>query len=321
VKASGDIYTSGDIIANGNITAENIIANGNITAGNIEITNKANFAGGTYIDNNGGMTFPDSKTWIGYGGDSQFANGVIYIYTNGDTQFAKGNTLLNANGTASFVDGKFTIDIDGNVKLNSINNYLKVETNNEVRLTVGKMERQFSIDQTPMARDTIHSNGGLVISANNGNSGLYLEGGQFYLLGGEIEYVGAIGVNEHGKIINVDSSSERYKENITEDYDEKLNPENLYKIPVKQFNYKDEYKDITFNPDAQIGLIAEDVDKYFPSACCYNKQGRIEGWHDRMIIPAMLKLIQNQKSDIDTLYQKYHVLVKELDAIKLKLDE
>lgn len=51
----------------------------------------------------------------------------------------------------------------------------------------------------------------------------------------------------------------------------------------------------------QIGIIAEDVEKYYPNALIRNVDGQAESWQDRIMIPAMLKLIQKQKMEIEEL--------------------
>lgn len=108
------------------------------------------------------------------------------------------------------------------------------------------------------------------------------------------------------------SSSERYKENITEEIDDVLNPERLYNLPVVQYNYKEEYKDNELVAGTQIGVTAENVHEYYPNACIYNVEGQPESWQDRIMIPAMLKLIQEQKKQIDNLEQRVKILEKRI---------
>ena len=40
------------------------------------------------------------------------------------------------------------------------------------------------------------------------------------------------------------------------------------------------------------GMYAEDVFESFPEATYNNAEGQIENWNERMILPAMLKLLQ-----------------------------
>lgn len=112
---------------------------------------------------------------------------------------------------------------------------------------------------------------------------------------------------EDGRI-SISSSSKRYKENITEKLDDSLNPEKLYDLPVVQFNYNEENKDCDIIGGTQIGLIAEDVAKIYPNACVYNNDGQPENWYERTMIPAILKLVQNQKRQIDILEEKMKIL-------------
>lgn len=114
-------------------------------------------------------------------------------------------------------------------------------------------------------------------------------------------------VNSTGEVI-ASSSSKRYKENITEEFETTLNPKKLYDCPVKQYNYKEEFKDKELVEGTQIGIIAEDVDKYYPNACIYNAEGQPESWQERIMIPAMLKLIQEQKKQIDNLEERVKAL-------------
>lgn len=101
----------------------------------------------------------------------------------------------------------------------------------------------------------------------------------------------------------ISSSSKRYKQDITEKLDDAHDPHKLYSLKVKQFRYKDGVK--LQYPDMKgktiTGLIAEDVAEIYPSAAIYGDDGQIESWDERRILPAMLKLIQEQKAKIDEL--------------------
>lgn len=97
------------------------------------------------------------------------------------------------------------------------------------------------------------------------------------------------------------SSSKRYKDNITEDLGE-LDPEKLYDLPVVRFRFKEDYidKDDERAGKDVIGFIAEDVDELYPIAVRH-EDGKAEMWESNYLIPAMMKLIQNQKKEIDEL--------------------
>lgn len=118
--------------------------------------------------------------------------------------------------------------------------------------------------------------------------------------------------------VSMSSSLRRFKENISQNFDTNLDPKRLYDLPIVQFNFTkkalEEVRPLYHN--LQVGLIAEDVQQYFPSACTYDHRGELEGWAERLLVPAMLKLIQDQKKDIDQLYLECQNLKKLLNGEK-----
>lgn len=150
----------------------------------------------------------------------------------------------------------------------------------------------------------------------NGSGKLYVGGNSKFERDASFEYVyfnqgmnlsflsaGSLYVNSNGSVYS-SSSSKRYKENVTDELPAELNPKALYDLPVVAFNYKDEFADKSLIDGTQIGLIAEDVAEIFPNAAIYNKEGEVENWQERIMIPAMLKLIQEQKSELDSLKEE-----------------
>lgn len=117
------------------------------------------------------------------------------------------------------------------------------------------------------------------------------------------------------------TSSRRFKDSITPELDEDLNPEHLYDVDVIQFKYKKDYftneDDIRYRKN-MIGLIAEDVyDKYKIAADWHVDEDSgevlVDGWNEQYIIPALLKLIQNQRKELQE--QR-----KEIDQLKETVD-
>lgn len=102
---------------------------------------------------------------------------------------------------------------------------------------------------------------------------------------------------------STNTSSKRYKTEITKEITEELNPSRLYDLQVKQFKYKEKYQpnknDARYNKDL-IGFIAEEIAEIYPIAVDYER-GEVESWNERYMIPAMLKLIQEQHKDIEEL--------------------
>jgi hypothetical protein len=99
-------------------------------------------------------------------------------------------------------------------------------------------------------------------------------------------------------------SSKRFKNSISYELTDDMNPEKLYDVSIVRFKYNKDYlsdkKDSRYDTPL-IGMIAEDMDAHYPQACDYDEQGRPKGWNEHYIIPAMLKLIQDQHKEIEEL--------------------
>ena len=89
------------------------------------------------------------------------------------------------------------------------------------------------------------------------------------------------------------SSSKRYKDHVA--YMTLEEAKKLLSIPVVWFIYKSGYLSSSdrLNGKKLPGLYAEDVYSALPEAAQINENGEVEDWNFRVIIPAMLKLIQN----------------------------
>ena len=112
---------------------------------------------------------------------------------------------------------------------------------------------------------------------------------------------GNVNVASNGYMTRSTSSSRRYKHDITSELSE--DPEKLYGVEVRQFKYNDDYlseDDQRYGKDI-IGFIAEEVAEAMPGAVDYDEEGRPEMWNVHVMVPAMMKLIQNQKKEIDEL--------------------
>lgn len=121
-------------------------------------------------------------------------------------------------------------------------------------------------------------------------------------------------IDSNGRFYRATGSSKRWKTDITENIEERLNPEKLYNLPIKQFKYKEDYlnkKDVRYGKNI-IGFIAEDVQEIYEPATEYDENGQIEMWNSDVIIPAMLKLIQEQHIEIEQMKKE----IKELKGGK-----
>ena len=262
-----------------------------------------------------------------------FRDREIINASSGSGHLVIGNGIKN-KGYTTYVEGSDII-----LRMSMYGGlYMQVETNesgSSYETGFGFSKTSWDLNGSIADRYTIKSKGGFVLSANDGNNVLYLVGKSVYLdsnskingsltttgdvkSGGDIflNFASTSGtiplvVNTKG-VITVASSSERYKENIKPVEDAVLDPSGLYDVQVCQYNYKPEYKDNELVSGTQIGVIAEDLDKHYPNAVIYDSEGRPESWQDRIMIPAMLKLIQEQKQQLDDLRA-------EVDALKAKL--
>jgi len=98
-------------------------------------------------------------------------------------------------------------------------------------------------------------------------------------------------------------STRRIKHDIAPISDESLAPEKLYAIDVVQFKYNN---DVIEEDDERYdillpGFIAEDLYEIYPRAVHLDLDGKIKSWNPIFIIPPMLKLIQDQKKEINQL--------------------
>lgn len=111
------------------------------------------------------------------------------------------------------------------------------------------------------------------------------------------------------------TSSMRFKDDVKLVENEDLNPENLYDIDVVQFKYKKGHftnkEDPRYRKD-MIGFIAENVYEHYPMAADYHigDDGNVvcDGWNEQYLIPAMLKLIQDQHMQLINQEMKIKIL-------------
>lgn len=129
-----------------------------------------------------------------------------------------------------------------------------------------------------------------------------------------LKYTGTLMLDQNAKVYS-SGSSKRWKKGITSKLFDDLNPKKLYELPVVQFEFDKEHKKLSLNDGIQIGVIAEDVDKIYPNACLYDKDGNPANWNERIMIPAMLKLIQDQKKQIDALEKRVADLESKQEVI------
>jgi hypothetical protein len=107
-----------------------------------------------------------------------------------------------------------------------------------------------------------------------------------------------------GRIVDNGASSQRYKHDIVNLRDvPELDPRKLYELPVRAFKYNLDYLSTDDDRyDVLIpGFIAEEMDEFYPLAADYEPKIGIHTWNDRMLIPAMMALIQDLHKEIQLL--------------------
>lgn len=110
----------------------------------------------------------------------------------------------------------------------------------------------------------------------------------------------AVVANSSGRLY-ITSSSKRYKDYIADMAESEA--EKLYDLPVVQFKYKEGYldrEDEAYDKPLH-GFFAEDVADMFSDGGIHNAAGDVENYSERAIIARLVKLVQMQHREIESL--------------------
>lgn len=195
------------------------------------------------------------------------ANSYFQILTNGSMKATSGtiggwkiaSTYLKAGNITLKSSGEIQI---GNVTLSSVSNAFKIQSG--VKIYCGTSSFSDGTDRFQIYNLQHVTSGGHMVFASDGATVAYLS-----------------------------SSSKRYKDYIA---DMTINEaKKILDVPVIWFKYKENYLSPTdwLNGKKLPGFYAEDVYSIFPEAAQLNEEGKPEDWNFRILIPLMLKLIQN----------------------------
>ena len=195
------------------------------------------------------------------------ANSYFQILTNGSMKATGGtiggweiaSTYLKAGNITLKSSGVIQI---GNVTLSSVSNAFKIQSG--VKIYCGTSSFSDGTDRFQIYNLQHVTSGGHMVFASDGATVAYLS-----------------------------SSSKRYKDHIA---DMTINEaKKILDVPVIWFKYKENYLSPTdwLNGKKLPGFYAEDVYSIFPEAAQLNEEGKPEDWNFRILIPLMLKLIQN----------------------------
>jgi hypothetical protein len=195
------------------------------------------------------------------------ANSYFQILANGSMKATSGtiggwkiaSTYLKAGNITLKSSGEIQI---GNVTLSSVSNAFKIQSG--VKIYCGTSSFSDGTDRFQIYNLQHVTSGGHMVFASDGATVAYLS-----------------------------SSSKRYKDHIA---DMTINEaKKILDVPVIWFKYKENYLSPTdwLNGKKLPGFYAEDVYSIFPEAAQLNEEGKPEDWNFRILIPLMLKLIQN----------------------------
>lgn len=334
-EASGDYShaaNNGSVASGVNSTAIN---GGNASGGGSLAVFPESQAKHTYAAamGQGVITGKNNQTVIGY--YNAVDSNAIFVVGNGSSDTARSNCFsINPDGGYGGTGIAYASRFNGCYQNNVTDNYFETPV-------------PLYIDANALGRNNYHicmGYGGSFIRFRNDGSAFYIMNGDgnswtnyitFYTGGGVVvpntlkvptqlyipyatkasttsaanAYISADGNGVLAKTSK--TSSRRFKDSITTDLDEELNPEHLYDIDVVQFKYKKDYftniDDIRYRKN-MIGLIAENVYDNYKIAADWHvdeESGKVlvDAWNEQYIVPAMLKLIQEQHKEIEKLKQ------------------
>jgi hypothetical protein len=266
------------VTAAGALTASSATITGaiNATSGYIgSLANGWNFSGSGFLTNSGGTTilYPTTSPGGNASTYSIFTDRGVYaerIYSTG-TQATSIFSLggLSVNGQVSGAAGSFVVNSSGNMT------------------TVGSIAASGAITTSSTATITgVFTAVDAGVNTNTNTANAWLSTG--------------------GVLRRTTASSIRYKENVTDITNvPELDPKKLLALPVRAFTYKEDYLSSADDRYQQLfpGFISEEVDAIYPMAADY-ENGEIESWNDRMIVPALLSLVQELYKRVEELEAK-----------------
>ena len=273
----GSLNIAGNAIINssGFLTATGATITGTITA------TSGSFTGSIFSTSGliGGFTI--TSTYIGN------ASATFYINSsNGNAQF--NNLFINASSGTSGI----TLSNGGNISMNG----------GSLNMATGNINSAGTVaGSTITSSGTITASGNIVANADvnlSSTSDLRVP----FAFSTTTANAATVWISSTGQFRRSTASSQRYKTDIVNLVDvPELNPKALYDLPVRAFRFKDGYLPETDDRFGVLvpGFIAEEMDAIYPAATDY--ADGVETWNDRMIIPAMLALIQDQEARIKVL--------------------
>lgn len=136
------------------------------------------------------------------------------------------------------------------------------------------------------------------------SSGITDPSGMFAISGLTSNASGSTLILHNNYVYKLSSSSKRYKKHVKNMTSSEA--ERLLDIPVVWFEYNKGYlaPGDRFEGKPLPGFYAEDVYDAFPEGAMLNESGQVEDWNYRTMVPAMMKLIQDQQETINSLIKR-----------------
>lgn len=231
--------------------------------------------------------------------ESGLSSRITQTETSISSKVSKGDIASSINQTAQSVKiNASKINFNGLVTANT---YFKINTDGSFAAkkgTIGNFTVTSGKITTGYATLSMRShafifNGGLEIHTgtstfSDGSDAFKIFNLSHVTSGGHMVFA-----SDGATVAYLSSSSKRYKDHIA---DMTLNEaKKILDVPVIWFKYKENYLSPTdwLNGKKLPGFYAEDVYSIFPEAAQLNEEGKPEDWNFRILIPLMLKLIQN----------------------------
>lgn len=331
VSMTGALFTGGTISggslningaciieSNGKLTATNAVITGNITATSGTFTGIVYASAGTFTG-----TITSSNATIT--GGSLTVGSNFQVNTLGQLTASSANitgtiTTSNLSATGGSIGG-WTIQGSSYLQYgttylwgNSVSSsYAFQDTSRGIYvndiLTSGSGASGYGVATGSLYSSGIVNIGGNLFLSGNVTSDFNLSSSSElrvpYAYSTTVTNAATVWISSTGQLRRSTASSQRYKTDIVNLNDvPELNPQTLYTLPVRAFRYKDGYLPATDDRVNMLipGFIAEEVDSIYPIAADYIEGA--ETWNERMIIPGMLALIQEQNERIKILEGK-----------------
>lgn len=231
--------------------------------------------------------------------ESGLSSRITQTETSISSKVSKGDIASSINQTAQSVKiNASKINFNGLVTANT---YFKINTDGSFAAkkgTIGNFTVTSGKITTGYATLSMRShafifNGGLEIHTgtstfSDGSDAFKVFNLSHVTSGGHMVFA-----SDGATVAYLSSSSKRYKDHIASmTLDE---AKRMLNVPVIWFKYKENYlsPEDWLNGKKMPGFYAEDIYSIFPEAAQLNEKGEPEDWNFRVLIPVMLKLIQN----------------------------